>query len=60
MGKLEKESKAPYPDEPFSFSFLNEGIADLYAGDFQIEWWANVAIIKIMDNLLADSEVNGD
>jgi putative ABC transport system permease protein len=44
MGKIEKEWKALYPEELFSFSFLNESIADLYAEDFQIEWWANVAM----------------
>jgi hypothetical protein len=44
MGKIEKEWKVLYPEEPFSFSFLNESIADLYAMDFQIEWWANIAM----------------
>jgi putative ABC transport system permease protein len=44
MGKIEKEWKALYPEEPFSFSFLDESIADLYAMDFQIEWWANIAM----------------
>jgi putative ABC transport system permease protein len=44
MGKIEKEWKTLYPEEPFSFSFLKESIADLYAMDFQIEWWANIAM----------------
>jgi len=44
MGKIEKEWKAVYPEESFSFSFLDESIADLYASDFQIEWWTNVAM----------------
>ncbi|HWB93712.1 MAG TPA: FtsX-like permease family protein, partial [Puia sp.] len=44
MNKIEKQWKALYPEEPFSFSFLDDSIADLYAGDFQIEWWTNVAM----------------
>jgi hypothetical protein len=44
MGKIGEEWKALYPEEPFSFSFLDESIADLYTSDFQIEWWANVAM----------------
>jgi len=44
MGKIEKEWKGLYPEEPFSFSFLDDSIAALYASDFQIEWWTNVAM----------------
>jgi len=43
MGRIEKDWKALYPEEPFSFSFLDENIANLYTSDFQMEWWANVA-----------------
>lgn len=44
MGKIEKEWKGLYPEEPFSFSFLDDSIAALYASDFQIEWWTNVSM----------------
>ncbi len=44
MAKIEKEWKGLYPEEPFSFSFLDESIAGLYTMDFQIEWWTNVAM----------------
>jgi putative ABC transport system permease protein len=44
MSKIEKEWKVLYPEEPFSFSFLDESIAALYASDFQIEWLTNVAM----------------
>jgi len=44
MARIEKEWKALYPEEPFSFSFLDESIANLYVMDFQIEWWTNVAM----------------
>jgi ABC-type antimicrobial peptide transport system permease subunit len=44
MGRIGGEWKALYPEETFSFSFLDKSIADLYAADFQIEWWTNVAM----------------
>ena len=44
MGKIEKNWKTLYPEETFSYSFLDESIANLYTMDFQIEWWANVAM----------------
>ncbi len=44
MGKIEKEWRVLYPEEPFSFAFLDDSIAALYVSDFQIEWWTNVAM----------------
>jgi ABC-type antimicrobial peptide transport system permease subunit len=44
IGKMEKAWKALYPKEPFSFSFLDESIANQYASDVQTEWLTNVAM----------------
>ncbi|HXB05716.1 MAG TPA: ABC transporter permease [Puia sp.] len=44
MGRIEQQWKALYPEEPFGFSFLDESIANLYAGDIQMEWLTNVAM----------------
>ena len=44
MGEIERQWKALYPEEPFGFSFLDESIANLYAGDIQTEWLTNVAM----------------
>jgi putative ABC transport system permease protein len=43
MGNIEKEWKTLYPEEPFSYTFLDESIANLYVIDFQMEWWINIA-----------------
>jgi len=44
MRGIGAEWKALYPEVPFSFSFLDDSIAELYANDFQIEWWANISM----------------
>jgi putative ABC transport system permease protein len=44
MAKIEGQWKALYPEKPFSYSFLDESIANLYASDLQTEWLTNVAM----------------
>ena len=44
IGKMEKEWKTVFPEKPFSYSFLDESIANMYADDLRTEWLTNVAM----------------
>jgi len=44
IGNMEKEWKAVFPGKPFSYSFLDESIANMYADDLRTGWLTNVAM----------------
>lgn len=44
IGNIEKNWKTVFPAEPFSYSFLDESIANMYADDLRTEWLTNVAM----------------
>jgi putative ABC transport system permease protein len=44
MAEIEKQWKAVYPDEPFSYHFLNEAISWLFGQEENTAWLVNVAM----------------
>jgi hypothetical protein len=44
IGRIEKNWKAIFPGAPFSYSFLDESIANMYADDLRTELLTNVAM----------------
>ncbi len=44
IGHIEKDWKTVFPHAPFAYSFLDDGIAKLYADDLRTEWLTNVAM----------------
>ena len=44
IGRIEKDWKTIFPSAPFSYSFLDESIANMYADDLRTEWLTNVAM----------------
>jgi putative ABC transport system permease protein len=44
IGRIEKNWKAVFPGAPFSYSFLDESIANMYADDLRTEQLTNVAM----------------
>lgn len=44
IGRIEKQWKTVYPGKPFSYSFLDENIAMMYADDLRTEFLINVAM----------------
>jgi hypothetical protein len=45
IGHIEASWKAMFPGQPFSYSFLNESIASMYADDLRTERLTNVAMV---------------
>ncbi|HWB27154.1 MAG TPA: ABC transporter permease [Chitinophagaceae bacterium] len=44
IGNIEKDWKSVFPSAPFTYSFLDESIAKLYADDLRTGWLANAAM----------------
>jgi ABC-type antimicrobial peptide transport system permease subunit len=45
IGSVETQWKVFYPEEPFTYSFLDDSIAQLYKSDLQAEWLINTAML---------------
>jgi putative ABC transport system permease protein len=45
IGSVEAQWKVVYPEERFTYSFLDDSIAQLYKSDLQAEWLINTAML---------------
>jgi len=45
IGRIEKQWKSIYPEEPFEYSFLGDSIARLYESDQQTQWLMKTATL---------------